>query len=97
MINLREFTKSSLYISREYHISLSDIDKLQFWRYEWYLEEIQKVIKEQEKQNKEQEKQYSGLTSSMNPNNMMRNAQANIPKMPSMSMPSMPTIQMPKF
>ena len=50
------------------------------------LEEINKDIKEQEKRQKEQEKQQQNAGSMPNYNQIMRNAQASIPK-----------LNMPKF
>lgn len=94
IINLRNLTKNKLFICKEYHIQPSEIDKMQFWEYEWYTDEIKEISKEQEKQQKEQDKQYADMRSSMNTSSMMRNAQQS---MPNISAPKMPTINMPKF
>jgi hypothetical protein len=92
IINLRNLTKNKLFICKEYHISPSEIDKMQFWEYEWYTDEIKEITKAQEKEQKRQEKEHASLQSSMNPSNMMRNVSQSMP-----SMPKMPTIQMPKL
>lgn len=94
IVNLRNLTKNKLFICKEYHIQPSEIDRMQFWEYEWYTDEIKEISKEQEKQQKQQEKEHAALTSNMNPSSMMRSAQAS---MPNMSAPKMPTINMPKF
>lgn len=94
IINLRNLTKNKLFICKEYHIQPSEIDKMQFWEYEWYTDEIKEISKEQEKQQKEQDKQYADMRSSMNTSSMMRNAQQS---MPNISAPKMPTINMPKL
>lgn len=94
VVDLRNLTKNKLFICKEYHIQPSEIDRMQFWQYEWYTDEIKEITKEQEKQQKAQEKEQKAMQSSMNPNSMMRNMQSSMPKMPSMSMPnfSMPKI-----
>lgn len=89
VIDLRNLTKNKLFICKEYHIQPSEIDKMQFWEYEWYTDEIKEINKEQEKKQKEQEKEQQSLKSSFNPNSMMKNI--------STSMPSMPKINMPKL
>ena len=94
IINLRNLTKNKLFICKEYHIQPSEIDKMQFWEYEWYTDEIKEISKAQEEEQKRQEKEYSSIQGSMNPSNMMRNVSQS---MPSVSMPKMPTIQMPKL
>lgn len=94
IVNLRNLTKNKLFICKEYHIQPSEIDRMQFWEYEWYTDEIKEITKEQEKQQKQQEKEHAALTSSMNPSSMMRSAQAS---MPNVAAPKMPTINMPKF
>lgn len=75
--------KNKLHIAKEWHISPSEIDKLVFYEYEWILEEINIIQKEQEKRNKEEEKKYANLESAY--------------KQPKVSMPSMPKINMPKI
>lgn len=89
VIDLRNLTKNKLFICREYHIQPSEIDKMQFWEYEWYTDEIKEISKNEEKKQKEQEKEQQSLKSSLNPNSMMKNI--------STSMPSMPKINMPKL
>lgn len=92
IVNLRNLTKNKLFICKEYHIQPSEIDRMQFWEYEWYTDEIKEITKAQEKEQKRQEKEQASLQSSMNPSNMMRNVSQSMP-----SMPKMPTIQMPKL
>lgn len=87
-------TKNKLFICKEYHIQPSEIDKMQFWEYEWYTDEIKEITKEQEKQNKQQEKDHQAIMSGMNPSSMMRTYGSS---MPNISSPKMPTISMPKI
>lgn len=89
VIDLKNLVKNKLYICREYHIQPSEIDRMQYWEYEWLTDDIKEITKEQEKQQKEQQKESEALKSSFNPNNMMRNV--------SNSMPSMPKINLPKL
>lgn len=88
IVNLRNLTKNKLFICKEYHIQPSEIDRMQFWEYEWYTDEIKEISKEQEKQQKAQEQEYDSMRSGMNTSSMMRNAQQSM---------KMPTINMPKF
>lgn len=96
VIDLRNLVKNKLFICREYHIQPSEIDRMQYWEYEWYTDNIKEITKEQEKQQKEQEKEYAGMR---NPTSMMRNAQQSIPKVSAPSMPSIsiPNINIPHF
>ena len=43
IINLRNLTKNKLFICKEYHIQPSEIDRMQFWEYEWYTDEIKEI------------------------------------------------------
>lgn len=94
IVNLRNLTKNKLFICKEYHIQPSEIDRMQFWEYEWYTDEIKEITKEQEKQQKQQEKEQNAMMGSMNPSSMMRSVQSS---MPNISAPKMPTVNMPKF
>ena len=94
IVNLRNLTKNKLFICKEYHIQPSEIDRMQFWEYEWYTDEIKEITKEQEKQQKQQEKEQNAMMGSMNPSSMMRNVQSS---MPNIAAPKMPTVNMPKI
>lgn len=75
--------KNKLFISKEWHIQPSEIDKMVFYEYEWMLEEINIIQKEQEKRNQEDEAKYAKMQNSY--------------KQPKFSMPAMPKYNMPKF
>lgn len=81
MVNL---VKNKLFISKEWHIQPSEVDRLQYFEYEMILEEIDQNNKEQEKHYKEEQKQYQQMQSSMksmtNYNNMSKQAQQTLPK-----------------
>ena len=86
-VDIRNLVRNKLNICKEYHIQPSEIDRLQFYEYEYMLEEIMKDIKEQEKRQKDQEKEQKKSMGSMpNYNQMMRSAQSS---MPHFSMPKL--------
>ena len=104
-INLENLIKNKIYIAREYHIQPSEIDKIPFYEYEIYLEQMNLIAKKQEEENKKQQEEYDGMRSSMNPSKMMNNMNSSMsmPKIPSPAsisaptMPKMPTISIPKI
>ena len=104
-INLENLIKNKIYIAREYHIQPSEIDKIPFYEYEIYLEQMNLIAKKQEEENRKQQEEYEGMRSSMNPAKMMNGMKSgmSMPKMPSASsmtapsMPKMPTISIPKI
>ena len=101
-INLENLIKNKIYIAREYHIQPSEIDKIPFYEYEIYLEQMNLIAKKQEEENKKQQEEYEGMRSSMNPAKMMSGMKSSMsmPKMPTISspsMPKMPTISIPKI
>ena len=104
-INLENLIKNKIYIAKEYHIQPSEIDKIPFYEYEIYLEQMNLIAKKQEEENKKQQEEYEGMRSSMNPAKMMNNINSgmSMPKMPSApsmlapSIPKMPTISIPKI
>lgn len=81
--------KNKLWIAREWHIQPSEIDRMQYFEYEYILEEIQDYNKKEEKRQKEEEKKYAGIGKMPNVNQMMSNA-SNSFKMPNLG--SMPKI-----
>lgn len=88
-IDLKNLVKNKLYICKEYHIQPSELDKLVYYEYEWILEEIKILQKEQEKQQEAQSKEYESMRKYSNPSSMMNNF-----KMPNLSMPQ---VHIPKF
>ena len=87
-INLENLVKTKIYISKEFHIQPSEIDKLPYYEYEMYLEQMNLIAKQQE--------EYESMKSSMNPSKMMNNNNMT-PKMPTVNMPKMPTVNIPKL
>lgn len=95
-INLENLVKTKIYISKEFHIQPSEIDKLPYYEYEMYLEQMNLIAKQQEEENKKQQEEYESMKSSMNPSKMMNNNNMT-PKMPTVNMPKMPTVNIPKL
>ena len=80
-MDIRNLVRNKLNICKEYHIQPSEIDRMQFFDYEYMLEEINKDIKEQEKRNKEQEKQQQSTMGSIpNYSKIMSGMQSSMPK-----------------
>lgn len=95
-INLENLVKTKIYISKEFHIQPSEIDKLPYYEYEMYLEQMNLIAKQQEEENKKQQEEYESMRSNMNPSKMMNNSNMT-PKMPTVNMPKMPTVNIPKL
>ena len=102
-IDLVNLIKNKIIISKEYHIQPSEIDRLQFYEYEIYLEQLNLIAEQQAEENKKQQEQFDDMKSSMNPSKMMNNMSSNY-KMPSVNTPSissgnisMPKISIPKI
>lgn len=88
-VNLRNLVKNKLYISKEWHIPPTEVDKMVYYEYEWVLDEINEHNKEQEKRSKEEQKQYDSMKQSMpNMNNIHNQMTKNM---------SLPKISIPKF
>lgn len=82
LVDIRNLVRNKSSICKEYHIQPSEIDRMQFFEYEFLIEDINKDTKEAEKRQKEEEKQQQAQMGSMpNYNQMMSNAKASIPKM----------------
>lgn len=90
-IDIEQMIKNFLYICKDYHIQPSEINKMPYYQYEIYLEEINAIQKEQEKENKRQEKESAAMHKNMNPSSMMKNINS------SMSNMSLPKVNIPKF
>lgn len=86
IINLIQLIRNKVALSKNFYIAPSEIDRMYYWEYEYFMEEVNRTIKEENERNQKQNEQY-------NSNSMMRNAKSYMPKMP--STPKMPS--MPKF
>ena len=64
-INVKNLVLNKLYICKEYHIQPSEIDRLVFFEYEYMMDEIKVIQKQQEKQREEEDKQYANMQKNM--------------------------------
>lgn len=82
-INLLNLIRNKISLSKHFYIAPSEIDRMYYWEYEFFLEEVNQNIKsENERQEKESDKykQY-------NPNKISKNISSSMSKMPSMQTP----------
>ena len=93
-VDVRNLVKNKLYLCRDYHIQPSEIDRMPFFEYEYMLEDVKQIQKEQEKEQERQQKEQDNMRHSMNPNTMMRGMQQSMPNMSSVKLPQM---QIPKL
>ena len=103
-INTRSLVQNKLLLAKNYHLQPSEIDKLQYYEWEAYLEEVNILEK---KYQAEQEKQQEEQKAAFNPNSFntqmaqMQRSMASTTfgsgnfKAP--TMPSMPKMSVPKF
>ena len=87
---------NKLYICKEYHIQPSEIDRLVFFEYEYMMDEIKVIQKQQEKQREAEDKQYANMQKNMNPAAMASQYKPNMGSFNPGSF-SLPSISVPKF
>lgn len=97
-IDIIRLIKSKVSLAKNFHIQPSEIDKMPYWEYEYFIDAVNDNIKEE---NEASEKQEDAYKSKYNANKIMSNAKSSMPKMPSSSSyraPSMPKMpSMPKI
>jgi hypothetical protein len=78
-----------------YHLRLqpSEIENMPFYEYEFIVQNLIDILKEKQEAEEGQSKQYAD----MNPNSLMKNAQKNVPKMPSMDSFKAPSFNFPSM
>lgn len=86
IINLIQLIKNKVALSKNFYIAPSEIDRMYYWEYEYFLEEVNNTIKAENERN---EKENSKYNKDYNPSHMMKHAQNNVPKY---SAPKMPKI-----
>ena len=79
-------------LSKAFSIQPSEIDKMPFWEFELYVQELEKLVKEENKQNEDQMNKSGAkdMMKMMKGGNMSKMSNNMIPKTPNMSMPKMP-------
>ena len=86
--------KNKLLLCKEYNLQPSEIDRLVYYEYEWILEEINILQKQQEEENQNQQDQYEEMKNSMSMKNMQNSIKNSMPKMSDIKMPK---VSIPKF
>lgn len=91
-INIENLVQSEAALIKNFHMPVSEIERLPYWQYEMLIEEISKLVKEENERNGEQNggashqsmmKQYNSSMSQMTRRmNSMSNAGMSVPKMP---------------
>lgn len=83
MIDLLNLIKVKCACAKNFNVAPSEIDRMRYWEYEYYVEEVKEYIKKEEEANDKD-----------NPNNpktsasdMMRKAQRNVPNFSNMKFP----------
>ena len=77
IINLLQLIRNKVALSKNFYIAPSEIDRMYYWEYEYFMDEVNRTIKEENERNQKQSEQY-------NTNSMMRQVKSSMPKMPSM-------------
>lgn len=85
--------KNKLYICRDYHLQPSEIDRVPFYEYEMWIENINQIQKEEEKRREMEEKQQSRYDPSRYMSSMSRSMSSSMSNIGS----SMPNFSIPKF
>lgn len=83
-IDLNALVRNNLYLSKEYHLSWTEVMSMPFYLYEQFLMEVKLIQKEEEKERKKQEKEQNAKMPKM-------------PGMPKIPTPSMPKVNIPHF
>lgn len=83
-VDIRSSVKNDIYITKEYHISLTEIWHMPYWLFEYYLDAILKIRKEEDEQQKAQEQEQMSKYKMPDYSKMQQNMGSNF-KMPSFS------------
>ena len=89
-IDLRNLVKNKLYICKNYHIQPSEIDKMEYFNYEYMLEDIKEIQDEEQKRADEQESS-SGMGDMSKQMRSMQNSMTST--MSNFKMPSMGSLK----
>ena len=89
-IDLRNLVKNKLYICKNYHIQPSEIDKMEYFNYEYMLEDIKEIQDEEQKRADEQES-GSGMSDMGKQMRQIQHSMTNT--MSSFKMPSMGSLK----
>ena len=77
---------------KDWHVPISELERLPYWQYEYLLKEINKINKEEEERQKEENEKYSSENISKDINSYKRKFGLSNSSFKMPSMPSMPKI-----
>ena len=97
MIDLLQMISVKAALSKQFSIPPSEVDKMRYWEYELWMEELNRLVKE-ENDKQEDEMKKSGVKDQMNKAQKMQKNYSN-PSIGSYPQPKIPNINpnMPKF
>lgn len=91
-MNLFEFVKLKAALAKNFHIQPTEIDKMPYWEYELFVEQLSNLVKEENDNQKAEMDKYDidNIKKISNPSYMNKTISSMQPKMP--SMPTLPKI-----
>lgn len=89
-INVSNLITTKAALAKNFHIQPSEIDKMPYWEYEFFLISLNEQVKEENDKQKAEMDKYDvkGAMKAANPKNIQKMSQSMTPKMPSFN--SMP-------
>ena len=94
-LDLINYVKVKTTLAKEFHIQPSEIDKMPAWEYEMFMQELNRMVKEENEKHKK-EMDASGIENAKkmsDPRYISKQQKQMMPKMPSMgSIPKLPKI-----
>ena len=97
-INIENLVQNKVSLVRNFHIQPSEIDRMPYWEYEYFIKYANQMIEEENKRQEEENEGYDMDSIKRNANSMMKGTTSKMPKMPSIpGMPKMPSFSIPKI
>lgn len=86
-INISNLIQIKAALAKNFHIQPSEIDKMPMWEYEMFLDELNKLVKEENNQQQSEMDKYhvKDYMNAANPKNIQKMASPKMPKMPDFS------------
>lgn len=75
-IDLVNLIKNKVALSKNFNITPSEIDRMYYWEYEYFLEEVNNSIKAENEQSEKEKEKYGDI----NPKSIMNSTKNSIPK-----------------
>lgn len=67
-VDVRNLVRNKFQIANILHISPNEIDKMTYWEYEYFMDDLREYLKEEEKRNKQQSDSLSEQTGNLRSN-----------------------------